>query len=173
MAVLTTKDVAYRGFSGYEDPRYPSGFHRTDGTVIGDASGGDVVLAFAFARATEDRNSQYYSIEDVRMTNFTLNGINVQVAVVNFETSVTDRFAMRVEATQAGFSSVPVEDTAAFNGLFIGRQASPTADTTVTFTLDNVDGILLRVMLAGYVWSARSTAVPGGPQRPPTGLYRS
>jgi len=170
MAVEQRQDVAYRGFSGYEDPRYPTGMHLTEGAVIGDASGGDKVLIFDFSTVAAPRNSQYYSLDELRITNFAAAAAVGELAIVNFDSSVTTRFAIELVVTDVAFGSLQLHDYLK-RPLFLGRQRSRTAATSISISFNNVDTILLRAYIAGYVWSARSTNVPGGPQRPPTGIY--
>lgn len=173
MAVEQRKDLEYRGFSGYEDPRYPSGMYEVEGAMIGDATGGNMVLLFDYSLATSPFNSQFYSLEDIRITTFQAVDALAELAVVNFDSSVTTRYTMELVANESGFASLRLNDALAVIGLFLGRQSSRSANMSLSITLDNDDTILTRAFIAGYLWSARSVAVPGGPQRPPTGLYRS
>lgn len=173
MAVAIRRDVRYRGFSGWDEPQFPSGYHLTEGDLLGDATGGDMVLHFDFARASEVRNSQYFSLEDVRVRMLAGATQFIALSIVNFESAITTSIALQVRATGANEASLEAGLGAELRGLFLGRQAGAGANTSVDFTMDNVDGILTRVMIGGYVWSARSTSVPGGPQRPLTGPYRS
>lgn len=172
MAVAQRVDVAYRKFSGWQEPQFPSGYHLTEGAMIGDATGGDQVLLFDFSRSTEQRNSQYYSIEEIRIAKFEPTADNIELEIVNFDSAITTRMHLELVNTQSGFGSLSARDVAAIRGIFLGQQSSPTGNTSVSITMDNTDTILVRMLLGGYVWSARSTAVPGGPQRPLTGLYR-
>lgn len=172
MATIARVDVLARGFSGFPEPQHPSGYYRVDGVMIGDASGGDSVLAFDFALSSSLRNSQFYSLEDVRLTSFQSNSGTLEMAVVNLDSPVTSRFALEMKATLAGFTSLLTDQLEGIRGLFLGRQDTPSANASVTFTINNTDTILTRVMIAGYIWGARSANLSGGPQRPPTGVYR-
>lgn len=172
MAVEQRKAVEYRGFSGFEEPQFPTGYHRTEGAMIGDGTGGDQVLLFDFALATEQRNSQYYSLEELSITRFNSGSVTAEMEVVNFDSSVTTRYSLVLTPNQVAFACLRIDDAQQIHGLFLGRQASPSGNMSVSFSHDNTDTILTRVLIGGYVWSARSTNVPGGPQRPPTGLYR-
>jgi hypothetical protein len=173
MAESQRKSVGSKGFSGWQEPQYPSGYHLTEGAIVGTTSGGDMVLGFDFALASELRNSQYYSIEDLRVTVFEQAESNLELSIVNFDSAITTRFSVRVEGTDSGFGSAEPHVVRGLQGLFLGRQASASAVTSVDITANNNDGVLMRVFLAGYIWSSRSTNVPGGPQRPLTGMYRS
>jgi len=56
---------------------------------------------------------------------------------------------------------------------FLGSQRIAGTSASVSFVTANVDTVVTTFEAEGYRWSARSVLVDGGPQRPPTGPYRS
>jgi len=173
MAVVTVHDVVYRKFSGFDEPQYPSGYWRGGGISVGDASGGDHALQIEFAKATGLRNSQYFSLEQLMIT--VAAGpfaANVQVSNMDIYGTVTAFIWVAdlpaAEGNQAGLAG---RGLAGFRKLWLGQQVTPDTVAALAITIDNTLNEIMIASAEGYVWSARSTAVPGGPQRPPTGLY--
>lgn len=173
MTIINVTDIEYRKFSGWDEPQFPSGYWLGEGTVTGDATGGDMVAQIDFAKATGLRNSQYYSLERIMANQAGVgSGDAMDLQVANFG-GFAPRYTLRLDADQALQSNLRLELAQAMYGLFLGQQEAPNSVMNLSFILDNVDTIVVTVKIEGYVWSARSTAVPGGPQRPPTGLYRN
>lgn len=173
MAIVGITDVRARKFSGYEDPRYPTGYHRTDFSVIGDATGGLAIAQLDFAKVSELRNSQYYSLDELRIVMF-VGAIHIaEMEIFNFDSLVTTRWSLALAVSDTGFASMSLQELGQATGIFLGQQEGPLAATAIQISVTNINGVLLRAMAGGYIWSARSTSVEGGPQRPPTGLYRS
>jgi len=179
MSVIATRAIRARLFSGYEDPRYPTGMWTASRAVTGDGTGGDMSVQINFALATELRNSQYYSLEELTIFQGAVGDDIGELLIANFDIgsvpTVGDArvYSLTLLANQAGGGALTPAESLFFQGLMIGRQANPNTATSISFTIDNVDLRVLTMTLGGYVWSARSTAIPGGPQRPPTGIYRS
>lgn len=172
MAIVNVTDIEYRKFSGFVDTRYPTGYWEGQGTVTGDASGGDMTAQIDFSKAAGLRDSQYYSLEEFMAFPSTAGGGVMSILVTNFGLG-TRRYSATLVAGQGGVSAFTWGDIAGIYGLFLGQQRVVNTATGLSFTLDNVDGTVVTVLIGGYVWSARSTSVAGGPQRPPTGLYRA
>jgi len=174
MSIIDVNDITYRKFSGYEDPRYPSGMWLGEGLVTGDGSGGDSTVQIDFSKAAGLRNSQYYSLEEI----FAVKGNNVSAAgdmlVTNFDVGdelIGRRYHFLLLATEGGVSNLTLSPTAGTLRMFLGQQSTPNSAQSISFIIDNTNLIDFAVRIGGYVWSARSSSVPGGPQRPPTGLY--
>lgn len=174
MAVITEFPVVVREFSGFDDPRYPSGYWAAAGVVIGDATGGTMTAQLNYARATELRNSQYYSLEQFQAWRDFENAEVGQLAFSNFQGPSTNRFfGVAFVATAVGLSLILGGDLLPLQPLWLGRQADPNTSSALALILTNTDTVVVNVRAEGYIWGPRSVAVPGGPQRPPTGLYRS
>jgi len=174
MSIIDVNDITYRKFSGYEDPRFPSGMWLGEGLVTGDGSGGDMTVQIDFSKAEGLRNSQYYSLEEL----FAIKGVNVSttvdVLITNFDVgdeTIGRRYQLLVLSNEGGVAALPMGDGWGTLRMFLGQQSTPNSAQSISFIMDNVNGIDWGVRIGGYVWSARSTSVPGGPQRPPTGLY--
>lgn len=175
MAVIAVTDIDSRIFSGWADPALPTGYWLSTGTVTGDGTGGDESVQFDFAKATGQRNSQFYSLEEVTAFQVANGTLALGMLIANMDTQALGgtgiRMAVQLTADQAGFGSMLGIERSSFRGIFLGRQTAPSSAAGISFSMDNVDTVVLIVKIGGYVWSARSAAVPGGPQRPPSGLY--
>lgn len=174
MAIIDVTDIAFRSFSGYEDPRYPSGFWRAEGQVLGNATGGDMSVQIDFAKSSSLQNSEFYSLEEISLFQPTATGHTVGMLIANLDAGSAvgaRRYSLILIANQAGTNGLDPASRLGILGLYLGRQSAPASATSLTFGLDNNDGISFNVVIGGYIWSARSANVSGGPQRPPTGLY--
>lgn len=174
MAVIQPADVDYRKFSGWQQPGFPSGFWKASARVIGDASGGDMSAQINFSLATTPFNSQYYSWEEMMLSLDAETNVLISILVANFgdvDPVTGRRYTLPLLANNGGFSAVEGKQMGLLP-IFLGQQASPDSTTSITFTRDNSNLDVVDVQIGGYVWDVRSTSVPGGPQRPPTGLYR-
>jgi len=124
--------------------------------------------------ATAQFNSQYYSWEDVMISLDEETNVLISVLVANMGIvgDVTGRrYTIPVLANNGGFAGMEGKQSPLLP-IFLGQQNSPSSTTSISFSRDNDNLDVLDVQIGGYIWSARSTSVPGGPQRPPTGLYR-
>ncbi len=172
MSVIGETDIEYRKFSGFDEPQWPSGYWVGQGAVTGDATGGDMTMQITFNPVTALFNSQYYSLEQMFVNQVSQNSDIMGMLMANFDRG-SALYHLSLVGTQSAQGNLELGDALNMRGLFLGQQRSPNSAQSISLTLDNVDGIVLTAKLEGYVWSARSTSVPGGPQRPPTGLYRS
>lgn len=174
MAVITVFDVEYRKFSGWDEPQYPTGYWRGGGLSLGDATGGDHSIQIDFAKASEARNSQYYSLEQVMISLPGTGDFEVGMLFANFDifSSVSGYvYTLNVQGSERNTAGLNGNGLAGFRRMWVGQQFTPNSSCAITLGLDNTNVEIFIVALQGYVWSARSTGVPGGPQRPPTGLY--
>lgn len=167
MAIIGVTPVSYQKFSGYEDPGLPSGFWFANGVVIGDATGGTQVAQINIAEATNQFNSQYYSLEAISITLARAANFDLRLAIFNMDRVFEYTITLSLNATA---SNMLPRDTEMLP-LYIGQAGLANTAAGLSFALPNVDTDLLSVHVEGYVWSARSTSVPGGPRRPSEGLY--
>lgn len=176
MAIIAVGDIFSRIFSGYEDPRYPSGYWLGEAAVVGDGSGGDMTNQIDFAKSTGQTNSQFYSLEELAVFQSTATVDVIDMLIANFDLGPTltgFRYTLPLVVNQGTGAGLVPSEANGLLGKFLGRQSNPNTALSLSFILDNVSGTTFSVRVGGYIWDARSTAVPGGPQKPPTGLYRS
>ncbi|KKL53336.1 hypothetical protein LCGC14_2276450 [marine sediment metagenome] len=173
MAVITIADIGYRKFSGYEDPALPSGFWFGAATTTGDATGGTNTLQFDFTKSTGLFNSQYYSLEQIMVNQAAATSPAMALLIANFELTGGMRYSLPLLTNEGSNAGLIPSNTGGLVPLFLGQQRAVNTAMSISFTLTNDDTVVITVMIQGYVWSVRSTSVPGGPQRPVNGLYRA
>lgn len=178
MSVLESIVVESRRYSGWTDPRYPIGFWQAAITVTGDATGGLVGLDLVFQGGLEPRlNSQMYSVE--RFAGSQSIGTNEEYSVeaVNMggpaNTGFVHRYLVRMIGRGGGGSGSIAGNDFTFLPWFLGSQRTPGITAALSLVGLNIDGVAFTFEAEGYRWSPRSVLVDGGPQRPPTGLYRA
>lgn len=179
MSVSNDSQVAYRRFSGYTDPRYPEGQWLGSVTVSEDATGGEVIASLIFSEATAFINSRFFTLEEV---GFSVQGTNaggsVAIATDNLgrdgPAAFQHRFVMAlVGGTSSLFISPQSRDLPALP-MVLGAMRVPLVQTRIFARKANLlAGDDDRFEAAGYWWGSRSILVDGGPQRPPTGLYKA
>jgi len=178
MSVLDSIVVESRRYSGWIDPRYPIGYWQAALTVTGDATGGliGIDLVFQGAQAPE-LNSQMYSVERVAASKdsgtvraYTLSAINM--AGPANEGFVHQYIVTMQIRTGAGRAALP-GDQITFLPWFLGSQRTPAITASLSLVGQNDNTVAITFEAEGYRWSPRSVLVDGGPQRPPTGLYRA
>jgi len=179
MSVLLTSPVRYRGFQGYGDPSLPTSHWFIGASLLGDASGGQRSFTFEFASAgLSFRNSQWYSLEEVYVFDTSNTAKAGQLNASNFAMNVSPNviggglfISIDLEAGQTRASLTSDAQAMLRGGFFLGRQNGVGTSTAIIIDYPNVNGATLIVTAGGYVWSPRSNLVPGGPSRPPVGLY--
>jgi len=175
MAVITVADVTYRKFSGYQQPELPTGFWVGAGIVTGVGGGGDMVIQIDFVKATSLRDSQYYSLEEVMIELAAATAVVGRFAITNmgiFNPVTASIFTLPLVVHESVGAALQPEVSNGLRGLFLGQQSNPNAAVSISYGVDDLSGSTMSMKLGGYVWSARATNVPGGPQRPAGGLYR-
>jgi len=175
MAVITVVDIITRPFSGYEELRFPSGFWRGNGFSTGNGTGGDHSIQMDFNKATALMNSQFYSLENLMIAIPTTADQEVDLLIANFDrvAGVSQRdYTIQLVANERDVAAPPAQAVEGLRGMFLGKQTDPNSAQSLSLTVDNIDGQIITAILEGYVWGIRSNSQPGGPQRPPTGLYR-
>lgn len=179
MAVVEVTDATIMPFAGHPQPEYPIGIWKGGGTITGDASGGDATFQIFFSRGTQRFNNQLFSLELLNVASTAASAAAMLVRLVNFGIDPEDglliptqQFAVRMIVTEGGNSAIDPESVNAVKGLLLGRQTTPDSQMNINFIVDNGNGEITGVVAYGYVWGARSSNAPGGPQRPLTGLFR-
>jgi len=180
VSVAGTIPIAYRRFSGYLDPRYPEGQWLGSVTVSGDASGGNLVASLIFAEGTDTfLNTRFFTLEELGLSvSGTDTGAQAQVATDNLGRDGPAAFQHRMiillqsDSTAGVIQPFPRD---LFNfPIVLGAMRVPLVATRLLARLPNPGvGDDVRLEAAGYWWGSRAILVDGGPQRPPTGLYKA
>jgi len=178
MSVVAEIVIEGRRYSGWVDPRYPIGYWQASLSVTGDATGGLAAIDLVFQGAEPaNLNSQLYSVERVAASQN--NGSNqlISLEAVNMGGPANQGFIHRYVIPMTGRTGggQAALDGGSFTFLpwFLGSQRTPGIKASVSFVTANVDTVITTFEAEGYRWGARSVLVDGGPQRPPTGLYRA
>jgi len=177
MALAAQIVVESRRYSGWLDPRYPIGFWQAALAVTGDASGGRIAIDLVFQDALTSRlNSQMYSVERFGIRTDDEVNRDMQISAINMG-GPTNRgfdhsYAVEVLAIGGTGRAAVRAEMLGLTPWFLGSQRTPAITASLSLVADNVDTIQYTFEAEGYRWSARSVVVDGGPQRPPTGIYR-
>ncbi len=177
MSIVGQIVVESRRYSGWTDPRYPIGFWQAALAVTGDVSGGLLGIDLVFQLATAARlNSQMYSVERFTITSTDNTDRHIQLTAPNMggpaNKGFTHEYAITMNAMDTPADGAMDPTSLNLVPWFLGSQRIPGVTASLTLVTDNLDGITFELEAEGYRWSARSVLVNGGPQRPPTGLYR-
>lgn len=178
MSVIAQIVVESRRYSGWIDPRYPIGYWQAATTTIGDATGGVIGIDLVFQLGTTPRlNSQMYSVERVGITIGDNNDRDIQLRAVNMGGPSNQGFQHVYSVTTASQQGSSISglraDTLDMIPWFLGSQRLAGITASLSSLIINVDGLTFTLEAEGYRWSTRSVLIDGGPQRPPTGPYRS
>jgi len=172
--------VESRRYSGWIDPRYPIGYWQAALSVTGDVTGGTLGIDLVFQPAVGPNflNSQMYSVERFSISSGGLGSATVvRLRATNMggpsNLGFQNEYAITLELLGASLGNAGLTRDLAFLPWFLGSQRSPGTTAALSLATGNVDDVAFRLEAEGYRWSARSVLVDGGPQRPPTGLYRA
>ncbi len=177
MSVGTQILVSTRRYWGYQDPRYPLGTWQAVLEATGDASGGSIFIDHMFAVVTSSAlGSVIWSVEQIALQSTDATPRNFQLHCINMGgppgAGLDNQFALITAVDGTGGTSYDMTDNIPLP-MFLGSQTQ--AGTTALFGIvgTNIDLQIVHFESQGYFWGARSVLVDGGPQRPPTGLYRA
>lgn len=171
--------VESRRFSGWLDPRYPIGTWLAAFQLIGDASGGFIQLNLLFQTADGPArlNSQMYSVERMAAVVTSGNGPVAEIIALNMggpsNFTFSHQYSIQMLAQNASSQSAIAGDQFTMLPWFLGAQRTAGQIAALSLLLINANGVIVTFEAEGYRWSPRSVLVDGGPQRPPTGLYRA
>jgi len=178
MAVVASIVVESRRYSGWIDPRFPIGYWQAALTLVGDATGGLLGIDLVFqGAAAPELNSQMYSVERIAARRDSGSNTVISVSAVNMGGPANEGFQHQytIALNGIGGASLSGLDGGGFTFIpwFLGSQRTPAITASLSLIGPNTDGIFMTFEAEGYRWSPRSVLVDGGPQRPPTGLYRA
>jgi len=179
MAIILTVAPLIRSFRGYEDPALPAGYWFVRSAILGDASGSLMSLDIRFSTTNEPANSLMYSLEQYNVNVSRVVFLDARLDIGNFDPapsqastgSVTHFYAffLTTDPAVSGRAALNLRDHS-FLPLFLG---SPNKffGTELGTDMENVLGTSMAVNAQGYFWTPGARNAPGGPQRPPNGLY--
>jgi len=179
VSIVGQVNVESRRYSGWIDPRYPIGYWQGSLDLTGDASAGVAGLDLVFQQANGgDRlNSQMYSVERYSVSTSDAVSRNARLSVLNMggpsNLGFRNLYTVEVQNIAGGQGTAVRTRDALMVPWFLGSQRSAGTTASLSLIIDNVDGVIYHLEAEGYRWSPRSVLVDGGPQRPPTGLYRA
>lgn len=169
MTIVADAPIRRRPWPGYSDPRWPTGLWVGDVTVTGDASGGLRFARLILVAALQPQGSEIWSVEQMAVTDSDNNSKEVTLQAVGLDRTLSTQtwnVNLAVGPVTAGLRS-----SNAGMPLFLGGQATLGSTVSLDIFVANVDVVTLQFQAQGYIWGARSRSTPGGPQRPPQGLY--
>lgn len=172
MTIIAVAEVQHLRYRGFDEPQFPTGIWRAQKTVTGDGSGGQASIQLDFSKASQAFNSQLYSLEQLMMSH-SVAGQNAEMRLANFDQSeVVPVYTVVILANEGTIpAAISAEQVEAYRALWLGQANVADTAQSLTFSIDNGNGEVTSVLAYGYVWSARSINAPGGPQRPPQGLF--
>jgi len=176
MTVIGDSGISQRMWRGYDDPGLPVGMYLASQTVVGDVSGGNMLIIFTFRDEAEPVSGRFYNIEQLEVMrsgapiNGFLQSINFEAVgptgLVNFERR------LRLEDDRGTFGNALDPGASVRFPLFLGSaQAVAALTASVNIGFPNADALVLAVSIQGYIWEARSILAVGGLRRPLDSLY--
>lgn len=176
MTVIFDAHVQQRTWRGYDDPGLPVGMYITQGSVLGDLSGGNQLVIHSFKGEDEAASGRFYNIEQLD-AHFTAAVPTIMfMRALNWEISgptglINRQWRALLQDNDNGVAAM-MNDAAFPLPLFLGIIA-PVDSLAVQLEVgtDNADGQTLFVTIQGYIWEARSVLAEGGLRRPMDALY--
>jgi len=168
--------VTQRPWRGYTDPGLPVGMWIAQGTILGDASGGNQIINFVFKGEGEPLGARFYNVEQVEahMTRNIGATVNAAMVLTNFDivgpTGLVNRI-VRVPLDTDGVTDSALTITSLHLPIFLGRPQLVDLPTELTLRAFNTLNETLFFTAQGYIWEPRSLLVEGGLRRPVDSLY--
>lgn len=150
----------------------PAGIWTAQGSVVGDASGGDAFVNFNVVELTEPFTALMLTVEQIELTDDDSgNTKSVLLEATGFEEHDPDAnrnvlFHFRQSAGPTGATAMFSEDTLK-KPIFLGRcDRTSGQDSRIRLIWNNVTTIRFRAALFGYFWTPEAMNSQGGPVRP-------
>jgi len=176
MTVVVSNGISIRPWRGYDDPGLPVGMWFAQNSVVGDASGGSMLIIFIFKGEAEPVSGRFFNIEQMNIFHSATATKSGSLLLNNWETIgpvglVNQQFLFRLQTNSNNVSAL--DFTGYFPLPFFMGSAAPVASLSsqVEVKINNVDLTSLTVTLQGYIWEARSVQAEGGLRRPVDSLY--
>lgn len=138
-----------------------------------------MLLNLIFSEATPAVNSRIFSLEQLALLSVgDTTGRNWTMFTDNLgldgPAALTNRTNLETVANTVAVNVALDAKALVFLPLFLGSMRVPLIQTRLGVTsLNPGAGIDYRFEAQGYWWGSRSVLADGGPQRPPTGLYKA
>jgi len=176
VTVSVSNAISNRMWRGYDDPGLPVGMYIAQNSVVGNASGGDMIVFFDFKGEGQPVSGRFFNLEQMNVFHSSATTQTGHLVINNFETLgpvglVNRQWLLRLSSNANG---VAAQDNLRYLPLplFMGS-AAPVADLAATLEVgvDNIDLSSLTVTIQGYIWEPRSVQAEGGLRRPVDSLY--
>jgi len=173
MTVAANFPVIQRPWAGYTDPGLPVGMWIAQGSLLGDASGGNQTIFFNFKGEGEPLGARFYNLEQVEVhstrsvtqQNGTINLDNFDI--VGSTGLINRRILVSIFAEGTTNSSMPPLRLP----IFVGRPQLVDLASDIALQMANVDLETIFFTGQGYIWEPRSLLMDGGLRRPLESLY--
>jgi len=176
MTVIFDSHVQQRTWRGYDDPGLPVGMYITQGSVLGDVSGGNQLIIHTFKGEGEPASGRFYNIEQVDC-HYTATGTEaIFLVATNWEVSgptglINRQWRATLQNNSNGVGAMST-DLQFPLPLFLGITAPvPSLAAQLEIGVDNNDGETFFSTIQGYIWEPRSVMAEGGLRRPQDSLY--
>jgi len=176
VTVSVSDSIRNRPWRGYDDPGLPVGMYFAQNSVVGDASGGDMIVFFDFKGEGEPISGRFFNLEQINIFHSDVASKPGHIVANNWETIgpvglVNRQWKFQLVTNVNGVAAM--SDLLYFPlPLFLGS-AAPLADlaSDLEVGVDNVNVSSLTVTIQGYIWEPRSVQAEGGLRRPVDSLY--
>lgn len=174
MTVTASFPVLQRPWRGYEDPGLPVGMWISQGTILGDVSGGNQVVNLVFKEEGAPLGARFYNIEQLEVHESNVSTRNAGLVMQSFDiigqTGLVNR-EIHLELDVNASSNSALTGSAVRLPIFVGRPSLVGITSQLQFRTVNIDGDTFFVTAQGYIWEPRSLLNDGGLRRPLDGLY--
>ncbi len=177
MAVTQRRTVELRPWNAFENPAFPEGSWFVHFLMAHAGGGGAATMEARVQETGESLSSRLWSIEQMTYdTLVSLAGVGLEVRSVNLETFQRLQVAdFSRQLTLASFATggrgIASRDLAAFPWFLGAPRIQGLAAGFDVVTTDGGIGERSNMLASGYYWGPAARNAPGGPQRPPTGLF--
>jgi len=179
MTITVEVPIRFLYYRGNDDPSLPVGIWHMSATLVGDASGGFMAVRAQFKEEGQAVPGDFWNLEQVSALVSDVTTRDAFLRTVGLAPTpglpAFDRQWAVEFVTLGGSIGNAALGGAAFQllPLFLGAvRGSASSSATVDIGHGNVTASdSLSVSMMGYRWDARSILAPGGPRRPPNGLF--
>jgi len=175
MAVAGIVTVTQRPWQGYSDPGLPVGMWVSQGTVLGDASGGNQSVIMRFKEEGDPLGARFYNIEQMEVhSTRQVGALRAGLLIENFDIISSTGLVNR--QIHIAMQTDGITDSAMISGnmkvpIFMGRPTLVGVSSQLTARTLNTLNETWFFTAQGYIWEPRSLLVDGGLRRPLDSLY--
>jgi len=174
MSVSQVVPVHFRPWRGYATSGLPTGMWIAQGTILGDAGGGQRSVIMRFKEEGDPLGGRFYNIEQIEC-HWTDAGVTGgSLTLTNFDilssSGLVNREIILVARTD-GVTTAGLVTGETRLPIFVGRPTLVGVSSQLEFATVNVDSDTFFATAQGYIWEPRSLLVDGGLRRPVDGLY--